>query len=71
MRGTLCLTFTNLNVINSYIDMFNDTSRHLEDIFTIDYTEFEKHIPVIYPAELQLNRANTSDKEFFFLGFKY
>ena len=40
------------------IDMFNDTSRYLDDIFTIDNPEFEK-----YPAERQLNKANTSDKE--------
>ena len=44
-------------------DMFNDTSRYLDDIFTIDNHEFEKHIPDIYPTELQLNKANTSDKE--------
>ena len=43
--------------------MFNDTSRYLDDIFTIDNPEFEKHIPDIYPAELHLNKANTSDKE--------
>ena len=49
------------------IDMFNDTSRYLDDIFTIDNPEFEKHIPDIYPRELQLNKANTSDKETFFL----
>ena len=49
------------------IDMFNDTSRYLDDIFTIDNHEFEKHIPDIYPAELQLNKANTSDKETSFL----
>ena len=36
-------------------------------IFTIDNPEFEKHIPDIYPAELQLNKANTSDKETSFL----
>ena len=47
--------------------MFNDTSRYLDDIFTIDYPEFEKYIPDIYPAELQLNKANTSDKETSFL----
>ena len=41
------------------IDMFNDTSRYLDDIFTIDNPEFEKHIPDIYPRELQLNKANT------------
>ena len=49
------------------IDMFNDTSRYLDDIFTIDNPEFEKHITDIYPAELQLNKANTSDKETSFL----
>ena len=31
------------------------------------YPEFEKHISDIYPAELQLNKANTSDKETSFL----
>ena len=36
------------------IDMFNDSSRYLDDIFTIDNAEFEKHISNIYPAELQL-----------------
>ena len=49
------------------IDMLNDTYRYLDDIFTIDNPEFEKHIPDIYPTELQLNKANTSDKETSFL----
>ena len=49
------------------IYMINDTSRYLDDIFTIDNPEFEKHISDLYPAELQLNKANTSDKETFFL----
>ena len=49
------------------IDMFNDTSRYLDDIFTIDNPEFEKYIRDIYPAKLQLNKANTSDKETSFL----
>ena len=43
--------------------MLNDTSRYLDDTFTIDNPEFEKHIPDIYPTELQLHKANTSDKE--------
>ena len=30
------------------LDMFNDASRYLDDIFTIDKPEFEKHIPDIY-----------------------
>ena len=49
------------------IDMCNDTSRYLDDMFTIDNPEFEKYIPDIYPEELQLNTANTSDKEISFL----
>ena len=49
------------------IDMFNNTSRYVDEIFTIDNPEFEKHIPNIYPTELQLNNANTSDKETTFL----
>ena len=47
--------------------MLNDTSRYLDDIFTIDYPEFVKHISDIYPTELQLNKANCSDKETSFL----
>ena len=52
-----------------FIDMLNDISRDLDDIFTIDNPEFEKHMPYmyIYPTELQLNKANTSDKGFFSL----
>ena len=49
------------------IDMFNDNSRYLDGIFTFDNPEFEKHIPDIYPTELQLNKTYTSDKETSFL----
>ena len=60
---------SNLHKSKGYdlIDMFNDTSRYFDDIFTIDNPEFEKHIPDVYPRELQLNKANTSDKETSFL----
>ena len=50
------------------IDKFNDTSRYLNDIFTIHNPAFAEHIPDIYPRELQLNKANTSDKETSFLN---
>ena len=46
------------------IDKFNDTSRYLDDI---DNLAFAEHIPDIYPRALQLNKANTSDKETSFL----
>ena len=49
------------------IDKFNDTSRYLDDILTIDNPAFAEHIPDTYPRELQLNKANTSDKETSFL----
>ena len=49
------------------IDKFNDTSRYLDDIFTIDNPTFAEHIPDICQRELQLNKANTSDKETSFL----
>ena len=60
---------SNLHKSKQYdlIDMFNDTSRYLDDIFTIDNPEFDKHIPDIYPTELQLNKAITLDKETSFL----
>ena len=50
------------------IDKFNDTSRYLDDIFTIDNPTFAEHIYDIYQRELQLNKANTSDKETSFLA---
>ena len=51
------------------IDKFNDTSRHFDDTFTIDNPAFAEHIPDIYPRELQLNTANTSDKGKFFFDW--
>ena len=58
---------SNLHKYKQYdlIDMFNDTSLYLDGIFAIDNPKLEKHIPNIYPTELQLNKANTSDKETF------
>ena len=50
-----------------HIDRFKNTSRYLDDIFTIDYHEFAKYIPDMYPTEPQLNKANISDKETSFL----
>ena len=43
--------------------MFNNTSRYLDYIFTIDDPEIWKHIPDILLTELHLHKANTSDKE--------
>ena len=60
---------SNLHKSKKYdpIHMFNYSSRYLDDIFTIYNPELEKHIPDIHPTKLQLNKANTSDKDTPFL----
>ena len=47
--------------------MFSDASRCLGDVFAIDGPGFGGHVPGVCPRELQLNKANTSDKETSFL----
>ena len=48
-------------------DAFNSTSRYLDDLLNIDTIYFEHMVHRIYPAELQLNKANASDTEAAFL----
>ena len=45
----------------------NSTSRYLDDLLIIDNTYFDSMIKQIYPSELQLNKANSSDTEAPFL----
>ena len=49
------------------IDAFNSTSRYLDDLLNIDNIYFKQMVHRIYPAELQLNKANASDNEAAFL----
>ena len=49
------------------IKAFNLTSRYLDDFLNIDNPYFEGMVNQIYPSELQLNKANTSDTEATFL----
>ena len=49
------------------IEAFNSTSRYLDDLLNIDNIYFEQMVNRIYPAELQLNKANSSDTEAPFL----
>ena len=54
------ITFVRYVVKNAYlitISLFHSRSPY--------FSEFEKHISDIYPTELQLNKANTSNKEIF------
>ena len=50
-----------------FIDAFNTTSRYLDDILNINNVYFDNMVSQIYPSELQLNKANTSDTEAAFL----
>ena len=45
------------------IKAFNSTSRYLGDLLNIDNPYFERMVGQIYPTELQLNKANSSDTE--------
>ena len=49
------------------IDAFNTTSRYFDDILNINNVYFDNTVSQIYPSELQLNKANTSDTEAAFL----
>ena len=49
------------------IKAFNSTSRYLDDLLNIDTPYFEGMVNQMYPSELQLNKANTSDTEAPFL----
>ena len=45
------------------IEAFKSTSRYLDDLLNIDNPYSECMVNCIYPPELQLNKANTSDTE--------
>ena len=49
------------------IKAFNSTSRYLDDLLNIDNPYFEQMVYQIYPTELLLNKANSSDTEAPFL----
>ena len=52
------------------IDMCNDTSRYLDDMFTIDNPEFEKYIPYI-SRRTSVKYSKHFRQRNFFLGLKY
>ena len=56
----------------NFIDMFNDTSHYLDDIFTIDNPEFEKHIPdIIISNGTSVEQSKYPRQRNFFPWFKY
>ena len=50
-------------------EALNSTSRYLDDLLNIDHPYFEEMVNLIYPTELQLNKADTSDTEALILDF--
>ena len=55
------------NYQTDIIEAFYSTSRYLDDLLNIDNPYFEQMVGQIYPTELQLNKANSSDTEARFL----
>ena len=45
------------------IEAFNATSSYLDELLNIDNSYFEQMVVQIFPTELQLNKANSSDSE--------
>ena len=70
--GTNCTTlvadlFLFSNNQTDIIEALNSTSRYLDELLNIDYPYFEQMVGQIYPTELHLNKANSSDTETPFL----
>ena len=57
-------------ILAGIIDTFNTTSRYLDDILNINHVYFDNMVSQIYPSELQLNKANTSETEAAFLDLR-
>ena len=68
MRETLCCLSDHFQA--DIIEAFNSTSRYLDDLLNIDNPYFEQMVGQIYPTELQLNKANSSDTEAPFFGLE-
>ena len=49
------------------VDVIDTTSRYLDHILNINNVYFDNMVSQIYPSELQLNKANTSDTKAAFL----
>ena len=65
-EGDFMLSLSDNNQID-IIEAFNSTSRYLDDLLNIDNPYFEQMVGQIFPTELQLNKANSSDTEAPFL----
>ena len=53
-----------------FTEAFNSHSRYLDDLLNIVNLYFEQMVGQLYPTELQVNKANSSDTEAPFFGLK-
>ena len=63
MRETSCCLCNQTDIIEA----FNSTSRYLDGLLNIDNPYFEHIVGLIYPTDIQLNKANSADAEAPFL----
>ena len=56
---------------SNVIELFNSTSRLLDDLLNIDNNYFDSIVNRIYPSERQLNKANVSGAEASFWIYIY
>ena len=64
------MLFLSDNNQTDVIEAFNSTSRYLDDLLNIDNPYFEQMVGLIYPTELHLNKANSSNTEASFLDLR-
>ena len=69
MRETLCCLCQTI-IKTDIIEDFTSTSKYLDELLNIDNPYFEQIVGQIYPTELQLNKANSSDTETLFYGLE-
>ena len=57
------MLFLSVDNKTDVIELFNSTSRYLDDLLNIDNNFFDSMANNIYPSEIQLNKANVSHTE--------
>ena len=62
-----CMTSLSDDNQTDVFEAFKSTSRYVNDLLNNDNTYFEGMVNQIYPPEMLLNKANTSDTEAPFL----
>ena len=55
------------NIQSDVVEAFNSTSIYLDSLLNINNPYLAQMVSQIYPTELQLNKANTSNSEASFL----